>query len=293
MTLPVAADIDRVKRRVREFLERDSRDQQHLRGLLGELEPLGTTVFFGGMLRDIFLGGLRRFAPDFSSDIDIVVDAPASRLEQKLRGCLPRVGTNAFGGHRVACGAWTVDVWALQSTWAIRERLVPFTGIETLIRTTFFTWDACIYDVSKNSICMYPGALEQMKEWLLDVNLEPNPHAEKISVRILRWLIEERVGLSPRLASYLYRSLGDSSVARIRDYAIQEGWLWWKPAMTYIYREMEKYLGRRTDTPFRLPDEAAMLPRPRRYGQRPQGDRGAAPASSTFSSLVQLPLRGI
>jgi hypothetical protein len=235
----VPQDISLLQRRVGEFLGSRTRGKEPLQALLEELAAQKATAIFGGMIRDICLGGARFFR----SDVDVVIDAPAQWLSAWLaRRCLP-VTNNAFGGARLQLKGWQVDLWTLGSTWAIREGHVQARELSDLVKTTFFSWDAWVYEVGSKRIHPGLGTLEQMRANLVDINLEPNPRPRG-ALKALRWLEHRRAALTPRLAAYLYNQLehhGDTPVGPARSFVER------------VRRDLAAYVADKPEQPFALP----------------------------------------
>ena len=162
--------------------------------------PRGEIYLFGGVLRDLAAFGRR----GFSSDVDIVVEGDWLGFAQYLEW----VGAkrNKFGGYRVYAGEWPIDIWNAEETWAVRQGLVPYVGIESLTRTTVLNWDAILMNWrSKRFICS-PTYLDDLRRRALDVVLEANPNPLGMAVRVFRHLsAKEAKSVSRTAVSYLER----------------------------------------------------------------------------------------
>ena len=161
--------------------------------------PTGDLYLFGGVLRDLALFGQR----GFSSDIDIVVDDDDwTHLVKYLisRG----VTQNRFGGFRLKVNEWPIDIWTARETWAIREGLVEYHGIESLTETTILNWDAILLNWRTKRIICNPDYFRQIKGRVMDVVLTENPNPLGAAVRAFRHLcLKDAKRLTTRAAKYL------------------------------------------------------------------------------------------
>ena len=161
--------------------------------------PTGDLYLFGGVLRDLALFGQR----GFSSDIDIVVDDDDwTHLVKYLisRG----VTQNRFGGFRLKVNEWPIDIWTARETWAIREGLVEYHGIESLTETTILNWDAILLNWRTKRIICNPDYFRQIKGRVMDVVLTENPNPLGAAVRAFRHLcLKDAKELTTRAAKYL------------------------------------------------------------------------------------------
>lgn len=171
--------------------------------LIQHLSFCGEVAIFGGMLRDFARGG----PSFFNSDVDLVVDADASKLDARLNG-LP-VTRNRFGGYRLKGRHFEFDIWALPSTWAVREGLVSIRHLADLRATTFFDCDAILYNCCSHTIEWHDGYLDRLRERVVEINLKDNPNRVGVLARTLRVLFDWGYGLGPNLTVYLLDGLQD------------------------------------------------------------------------------------
>jgi hypothetical protein len=190
-----------LKRRIRRFLA-NTKSGPDVSDVITRLSDIGRVALFGGALRDLALHG-RTASP---RDIDIVVQCEADRdLAQCLAGFQPR--RNRFGGFRFRTERWSFDVWRVEDTWAIREGLVKTNRLDDLIHTTFFDWDALLYEPKSGSIIALPHYFERLASPVVDINLPDNPNPLGTLVRALRILVLDRACMGKRLVSYTHEQL--------------------------------------------------------------------------------------
>ena len=161
--------------------------------------PTGDLYLFGGVLRDLALFGQK----GFSSDIDIVVDDDDwTHLVKYLRS--RGVTQNRFGGFRLKVNEWPIDIWTARETWAIREGLVEYHGIESLTETTILNWDAILLNWRTKRIICNPDYFRQIRGRVMDVVLTENPNPLGAAVRAFRHLcLKDAKKLTTRAAKYL------------------------------------------------------------------------------------------
>lgn len=159
--------------------------------------PLGELYLFGGVLRDMAMFGRRGFA----SDIDLVVEGDWRHLTRYLE----KLGAsrNRFGGFRLYVEGCPVDIWAACETWAIREGLVSYRGIESLTRTTILNWDAILFNWRTRVVICPPNYFSDIQRCLMDVVLTKNPNPLGAAVRAFRHLCSKEAELTENAARYL------------------------------------------------------------------------------------------
>lgn len=138
---------------------------------------------FGGLVRDIGLFGVR----DFTSDVDLVVETHRTSLLKALSQ-LPKhtITENKFGGFRIKQGSWSFDIWCAQDTWAIKNRLVKYEDVTSLLKTTFLSWDSALFDVRNQNLICSNDYLENLVNGSLDIVLQDSPNELGSMVRLTR-----------------------------------------------------------------------------------------------------------
>ncbi|MDA8871023.1 hypothetical protein N9H93_06615 [Rhizobiaceae bacterium] len=169
------------------------------------LSEMGEVVVIGGMVRDLFLSG----NANFNSDVDFVIN-PASMHDfdrfVSERNAIP----NRFGGYGLRLDRWRVDVWPLERTWAGLHADLQMNSMSDLLRSTFFNWDAALYDVVNHRVITGGDYYESVERRVLDVNLSVNPNPLGNAVRALKygWIWDAL--LAPSLAEHVLRQMTDS-----------------------------------------------------------------------------------
>lgn len=191
-------ELAHVRASLRDYLNRESPERAHLRSTLESIAAcIPETVIFGGMLREFGWGHARTF----SSDIDLVSNATRREIYAAIREFSPE--ENKFGGYRFVAGKRLFDIWALEDTWAFKQRLVVAGGFNALFATTFFGVDAAIFHLKTKQYHFSESHIQGLKERVLELNLKENPAPQRMMQRALRTAINGGVGIGPLLASYI------------------------------------------------------------------------------------------
>lgn len=164
---------------------------QHLK------ESLSDLAIFGGMIRDLNLGG-----PDsFRSDIDLVSTASSEEIYSLISEYSPL--RNRFGGYRFFFLGRPYDIWSLSDTWAVREGYVKAEVIEDLCKTTFFTVDAALFDIKRECFYAPKFCRRSIEGKLLDINLIHNPFPEKMAMKAVDLSIRQGLKMSFELCEFV------------------------------------------------------------------------------------------
>ncbi|MCZ4290805.1 hypothetical protein [Hoeflea alexandrii] len=202
------------KKRIRRFFDEPVAERRAVSKFIDEV-TVGADVFvFGGALRDISLLGL----PHFTSDVDIVVQVHDYDAFSDVL-CQFDANRNKFGGHRVRFGRWNFDVWEVASTWAFSVGAVEARSHLSLLETTFFNWDAILYDWRSGSLHHRQDYFSDLSAKYLELVLEDNPNTVGAFVRTLRTLcISEEIRTGPRLSRFIKENLLEISNEEILSY---------------------------------------------------------------------------
>ena len=181
----IASSRDHIEKRAKRFFAPDSVRMRELHEhIFIPLSRSGDVYVIGGALRDLaFFGADRR--P--TSDIDLVIAGPANQVEDIALSL--NAAVNRFGGYGVKTSAMKVDFWSLEKTWAKTQKHAEITRAEHLLKSTFFDWDAILYDVMRKKIIANPNYLDLMHKRVMDINLLANPSPHGNLVRALRRLV--------------------------------------------------------------------------------------------------------
>lgn len=233
MPTEITQSRDQLRKRVDRFLHSPAHSRAEILNTLLRLSQFGHVIVFGGAIRDLAIHG----NSEFPSDIDVVLeDANIEELSVGMN--VLNAFRNRFGGFRFTTEKWKFDVWRLEDTWALREGHVSGQSAESLLKTTFFDWDAIAYDFTNRQLLVSDGYFDRLQRRIVDINLEPNPNPMGSARRALDIYWSGKVGLAPRLARFVattmqpnfdecdqQREVGQQTVLRgfLRDFARSEG----------------------------------------------------------------------
>jgi len=206
-------NFDALKQRVSRFVSSPEKYKEYsAKGFIKDIEELGEVAIFGGMLRDLSLGSIRTF----SSDIDLVIETDDDR---GLASKMEKYGAikNSFGGYRLQFHKWKIDIWALRRTWAIKEGLVKEESFESLLKTTFFDWDAIVLNLTQSKVISIDNYLEKLTERVVDINLKENPNNMGIIVRALRLLEKRNAKFTWNLSEHVFNGIEDYGLSRLLE----------------------------------------------------------------------------
>jgi hypothetical protein len=209
---------DILKFRLAEFVCRPSHAQT-LRPLLAQIvERGGGAVLFGGLLRDLMVGGLGREP----HDLDVVISEMSPDLESYLQPYVRR--RTRFGGIEAVVGSWTLDIWALSQTWAFERRIVTPAAFGRLPQTTFLNVQAVAVELLETGLpgqVFEQGFFQAICDRVIDVNLEVNPFPEICALNALITAQESGFSLAPKLVSSLVRHLRGIDYRKLSDYQLR------------------------------------------------------------------------
>lgn len=201
--------------RMDRFLRRERSRDARLVDVLDVLGSEGRGFLFGGVVRDIALAGIDKF----DSDIDVVVEGEGLEVDEVCREYGAK--TNRFGGYRVQTDNWLVDFWRVQDTWAVREGIVEYNNVESLLGTTPFNWDSVLLGLNSGSIICGANYLDELQRRYFDVVLEENPNPLGLATRMLRAIAKwEDVELSVGAVETMKRMFGRYSYREIKAYEV-------------------------------------------------------------------------
>ncbi|MBI6216909.1 hypothetical protein ACNARK_12945 [Proteus sp. DFP240708] len=170
---------------------------------------------FGGVVRDIEL-------QNTPSDIDLVFNGDRNEfnlLLEDLNG--ERLTKNKFGGFRIKTNKLDIDFWHFEDTWAFSNDKVENVNnsIDNILLTTFFNWDAILFDLKKQDIICGNYYYYNLNSRYLDINLSDNPNYIGSFSRIIKNIFHNNANhLSHDILDYLYKSFIDYHLLEIKDF---------------------------------------------------------------------------
>lgn len=206
-------DSNALKKKVRRFLNVHYKGLYSSSSFLDELSPYGEVVIIGGLIRDLYLSGSKRYR----SDIDLVISTnDVDALDSFLASY--NAERNRFGGYGIITGKWRTDIWVLQNTWVSQAGYQPVEKFEDLLKSTFFNWDAVYYNYQSNQLCWGDNYFENIANRFLDINCEPNPNPIGNALRALVAIKKHDAALAPSLANFVAETLNPEVLLQHREY---------------------------------------------------------------------------
>lgn len=239
-----------LRQKVRRFLRSHQYNRREVLRFIEEAKCFGDVAIFGGMLRDMAAFGRR----GFSSDVDVVIrpfhsggiESLAEKMDAKK---------NKFGGYRAKLGCWMVDFWNVEDTWAFSQGIVEGSGFKDLVRTTFFTTDAVVYELTSGKLHYSDEFLPHISNRVLDINLEHNPNQIGAVLRTFRSLVNRETVLAPRLYQYIMNCISNYEDIDLMQYERRS---YFRPVLSQhslccIRAELDRHWRGRYEKYFQLP----------------------------------------
>lgn len=223
------------------FFKTSFRNRDEVTSFILSASKISDPIIFGGMLRDISLGGNR----SFYSDIDIVLKNISEKdFVHFISQFNP--SKNIFGGARIHLNNWPLDIWRIEDTWAIKNNFVTFNDEKTLLKTTFFNWDSIIYNFKAKELSFSDKYFQDLENKTLEINFEPNPNPGGAVRRIAKFLKGYEAKATERVCQYFIGNLHflDSSISDSH-----------KRELYSIKNHMESFLKEKTASHFSLQTE--------------------------------------
>jgi hypothetical protein len=171
--------------------------------ILERLRCLETSIYLvGGVARDLAVFGSNAKI----RDIDIVVasDVSTERLAQTVREFIKR--RTRFGGLQLSDGSIDVDVWPLDQTWAIREKLVVGADLAALANSAFLNIESVVIELTSTGVgemfCS-DAFLTGIANQKVDLHLSASPFPRICALRSLIKVAEIGYSMGSALQHFL------------------------------------------------------------------------------------------
>ncbi|MBL4749103.1 MAG: hypothetical protein JKX71_00725 [Amylibacter sp.] len=202
------------KKRLRRFFEGTAEERRHVLSFVEDITNVGNAYIFGGAVRDISLFG----GSNFKGDVDIVLTTFEDHELERLIETYD-AEKNKFGGYRLQIGRWKFDIWEASKTWAFKTGKVKQETHLSLLETTFFNWDAILFDVQTGSLFHNKDYFTHLANKYLELNLEDNPNTFGALIRTLRTLsLSDDIITGPKLSRFLKEKLSEASDHDVLSY---------------------------------------------------------------------------
>ncbi len=165
----------------------------------------GRAFLFGGAVRDIYFNGKDARPNDF--DV-VLIDSEIDGILERFKGC--HVVRNNFGGFKISFQGINVDVWEIENTWAFRNHKVEYSGIESILETTFLNIESILIELNpkhRKREVYYRDFFRSVENEVLDINLKDNPNLELSYSRIIRFSIIHSLSFSSQLITWMKENI--------------------------------------------------------------------------------------
>ncbi|WP_332119392.1 hypothetical protein [Azorhizobium caulinodans] len=178
--------------------------------ICSKFEEFDRIAVIGGMVRDFARVG----RSGFQSDIDIIIEAP----EGQVSSLADRLGArrNKFGGYGVSIGPWSVDFWAVETTWSAASAGVHLKHLEDVLDFTFFNTDSILYDIWSRKIIAYDKYMSIYNDNIIDINCERTPSIGGNMIRAGRRIKLWNMNAGQKLTLFIERYLDDILLEQVK-----------------------------------------------------------------------------
>lgn len=192
-------DIEKKAKYFWKYLEKIS--QKEIINFIEDLSVFSHVFIFSGIIRNFFLE-----IEDNARDIDIVYQGDDDELLKYLQKYNYR--TNSFNGYKILIGEYEIDLWKIDSTWAIKNTKL---GIElfnqyVLPNSAFFNFSSIVYDYFNEKFIFSERFIEFVNSKTLDLVLEDNPLPELCIVNTFYYKDKYGLKISDSLKNFCIRN---------------------------------------------------------------------------------------
>lgn len=114
--------------------------------LINELKNEGELILLGGTVRAYFENKL----VTFPRDIDIVINTKNNNLDRYFENL--NTEKNRFGGYKIFIDDIQLDIWAIESTFAFKQKILNYQHVTDIVKIQFISYDAIAYNLNSNEI---------------------------------------------------------------------------------------------------------------------------------------------
>ncbi|WP_228433345.1 DNA methyltransferase [Chryseobacterium arthrosphaerae] len=193
----------------------------------------------------IFSGVIRNFFIDFKEkarDIDIVYQGDDNKLNHFLSHYDYR--RNSFNGYKINLAGFTIDLWRVDSTWAIINEkhkeageVGEFFNEYILPSSTFFNFSSIIFNYKTKKFLYTKDFLDFLETKILDLVLEKNPLPELCIVNTIYYKEKFKLKISERLKRFCINNFKNYTAEQF-DYIQQKHF----NEIKYSYEDLKEYI---------------------------------------------------
>ncbi|MFA5300467.1 MAG: hypothetical protein WC389_19955, partial [Lutibacter sp.] len=201
------------------FLKTATATSIHHGELLERIRQVDSRAFLcGGAIRDILLSkrdGRKSIIP---RDLDIIlgfehpetVAALFSDCKQKW---------NCYGGVEICHKHWSLDIWALQKTWAFEQGLIKGSSFRDFPNTTFLNIESVAVQLfskrGKKREIYSKGFFESILTNTIEINLQENPNPKSCIARALYIANKFGFKIGRKLANYIMQTTHEIEIEEL------------------------------------------------------------------------------
>jgi hypothetical protein len=186
----------------------------HLFSVLEEIRNDKYPAFLcGGAVRELLLSN-----NSIPRDLDIMIgyiskEQLATLFSDNVKG------ETSLGGLKLQIKDWSIDVWALQDTWAFKEGRFGGGGFSDYPKITFLDIDAIaiqLFSQKRQKRVVYSkGFFEAISSRTIEMNFEENPDPATCIVRALQIANKFKFAIGPKLARYMVAYISQMEIEEL------------------------------------------------------------------------------
>jgi len=213
-----------------EYLENVS--QKEIIEFIKNLSAFSHIFIFSGVIRNFFL--------DFNEnarDIDLVYQGEDAPLNEFLKNYEYR--TNSFNGYKIILGNFTIDLWKIDSTWAIQNAKLKIELFNQYVlpNSTFFNFSSIVYDYFNREFIYSDKFIEFINSNTLDLVLEENPLPQLCIVNTLYYKEKFGLKISENLKKFCLKNFSKFNAEDYDNIQLKHF-----GEIKYSYSDIEKYI---------------------------------------------------
>jgi len=163
--------------------------------MLDKLSSVTEVLIFSGVIRNFILDKRG------SRDLDIVLTDKVA-IEEFFDPSLLR--RNSFGGYKIHYNGLTIDLWYLEETWDLKDKMVlPFDLMSYIPSTAFFNFSSVVYNYTSKKFIASKDFLKFIKTKEMDIVNERNINKHLCIVNTFYYRDTYSLKVSTRLAKYV------------------------------------------------------------------------------------------
>lgn len=153
----------------------------------------------------IFSGVIRNFFLEFNEkarDIDIVYQGDDLELNLFLKNYNYKI--NSFNGYKILIGKYSVDLWKVESTWAIKNEKLRLELFDQYVlpKSTFFNFSSILFDYNNKNFINSLEFTHFLETKVLDLVLEENPLPQLCIINTLYYKEKFKLKISEKLKKF-------------------------------------------------------------------------------------------